>query len=61
MGNSILDDIDPVAMVKIPWWKTYLREGKIIEYKYRNEKSICLPIRFGLCGKCLNKFKKQIG
>lgn len=58
LGNSILDDIDPVARVHIPWWKTYLRDGEIMGY--RDAKDICLPIRFGLCGKCRNKILKQI-
>jgi hypothetical protein len=55
IGNPLLDDIDPMAMVQIPWWKTSLCQGEII--KYRNDRNICLPIRFGLCGKCQNKIR----
>jgi hypothetical protein len=57
-GNSILDDIDPVALLHIPWWRTYLRdEGLIADFSPSD--GTILPIRFNLCKRCRNKIEKN--
>ena len=51
-GNSILEDIDPMALITNPWWCRYLNsEGKI----YGSSDNASFSIEFDICGICARK------
>ena len=57
-GNSILDDIDPVALIRNPWWRCRFNNDTIGDYR-----DTCLIIMFQICGKCnkkLNTVQREI-
>lgn len=58
VGNSILNDIDPLCSIKNPWWVAGIdTRAEDNEISWRN----CDPylkIAFGLCGLCYRKLMK---
>lgn len=57
VGNSILDDIDPVDGINDPWFRN--AEDKP-DYLFAHIGEPSLVITIPICKKCLNKFEKKV-
>lgn len=55
VGNSILNDIDPVCLIKNPWWVAGIDRDKITW----NSSDPYLKIVFSVCGFCRRKLLKN--
>jgi hypothetical protein len=55
-GNSLLEDLDPIALIKNPWFiKTLNNNGEIID---RSRKNPAYLINYFLCGNCQKSIMK---
>jgi hypothetical protein len=55
-GNSILDDVDPLAFIDNPWWVEDPEERSVVWG--RRDTSPVLFLQFGLCGFCKKKAER---
>jgi hypothetical protein len=55
-GNSILDDIDPIALIKNPWFVAVMDRLGDIQFNQRNVPAYY--VNFRLCGNCLRELQK---
>lgn len=58
-GNSILNDIDPVSLIKNPWWVASINENWEKRKISWSNADPYLKIIFSLCGFCRKKFSKK--
>ncbi len=63
MGNSILDDLDPVDEIKNPWWRASALEqvntGEMTVSYHGHPNGPDVRIIFGICGVCKRKIDKK--
>lgn len=57
VGNSILDDLDPVDGVNDPWFRGGDKAKEKYRYAHTNSPSITIVIP--ICLRCLNKYKRR--
>lgn len=59
-GNSILNDVDPVALIRNPWFLDYVNKwSKTIQYSQQDNPVFFVV--FHLCGKCRLSLSKRLG
>jgi len=59
-GNSILNDVDPVSLIRNPWWMDSIQDWSEEGYARSQNNHPVFVVSFCTCGRCLKKLAPEI-